>query len=212
MLYPGFCRSSADLLAVASRHIKTGDVVWDIGSNQGIFAFCAAGRTGPTGRVFTVEADPKYADLQNRTIASLPKGYAPVKTLCAAVADRAGVLELSIPKNGHARNHLSIVAGNDAAAVESTKAVTAVTLDWLLDHWSAPDFVKIDVEGAEMLVLKGASELLRVHRPNLYIEVSEANQAEATKLLRSHGYRFYKLTNNGSIAPTESCCFETVAL
>lgn len=209
LLYPGFRRSSHDLLTVADKYISPDSVVWDIGSNLGIFAFCAAHRAGRSGKVFSVEADPKYAELQNRTIAQLPRTYAPVTTLCAAVADQVGVLELCIPKNGHARNHLSIVAGNDAGNTEARKAVVAVTLDWLLQRWPDPNFVKLDVEGAEVLALLGARNLLHRARPVFYLESSPENQQRVSAILRSYNYRFYDAFSNREIG---ECQFETIAL
>jgi FkbM family methyltransferase len=212
LLYPGYRRSANDLLMVARKYIRPGNCIWDIGSNLGIFSFCAAFMTGKNGRVFTVEADPRYAELQNRTISRLPVGYANVTTLCAAVADRDGILELSIPKNGHARNHLSVVAGNAAAETESTKSVVSVSCDFLLKHWPAPDFVKMDIEGAELLALKGANRLLEVIRPVIYIEVGEQTRLHVTELLRRFKYRLFRLNQSGEEVEISECAFDTVAI
>ena len=54
--------------------------------------------------------------------------------------------------------------------------MVSVTGDFLLDHWPAPDFVKMDVEGAELLALQGAGRLLEEVRPTFYIEVESTGQ------------------------------------
>ena len=211
LLYPGYERAGGDLMQVAEKYIRPGYCVWDIGSNVGIFAYCAAAKAGPAGKVFTVEADPKYAELQHRTSARLPAHYAKVNTLCAAVTDGANILELAIPKNGHARNHLSVVAGNGAEEPEAMKSVVGVTLDFLRQHWPRPDFLKIDVEGAELLALAGAAGLLKEARPLLYLETNESNRANVSDLLRRSSYRLYRLSPGGEEVEIEQCEFNTIA-
>lgn len=66
-----------------------------------------------------------------------------------------------------------------------------VTLDWLLSNYSQPNFVKIDVEGAEFLVLKGAHRLLSDVRPTILCEVSAHCADAVTALFRHHSYNLY---------------------
>jgi FkbM family methyltransferase len=211
LLAPGFARSASDLMQVASLYIKPGACVWDIGSNLGVFSFCASWKAGPKGNVFTLEADPYYAELQNKTAVSLPQGYSTVTPLCAAAADEMGIVDLCIPKKGHSRNHLMKVAGNDAGETESKKQVISVTADFLLQHWPKPDFVKVDVEGAEILFLRGATELFKNVRPTLYIEVSEANSDQATEILSSFNYSIFSLEPDGAERRVDKCRFNSIA-
>ena len=113
LLVPGLGSSSADLFLVARNYIHPGHCVWDIGSNLGIFSTCAAYRSGPQGSVYSLEADPKYAELHGRTVRGLSDRYAPCNVLCAAIAHEAGVLSLAIPKRGHSQNHLTLVERDD---------------------------------------------------------------------------------------------------
>jgi hypothetical protein len=64
-------------------------------------------------------------------------------------------------------------------------------LDKLLEHFPAPHLVKIDVEGAEALVLQGGARLLGKIRPTIYCEVQKESQAEVTRLLRQHSYKLW---------------------
>ena len=88
-----------------------------------------------------------------------------------------------------------------------------VTLDGLLEHWTAPSVVKIDVEGAEAAVLRGAARLLRDIRPRIMCEVSEANREQATRIFKDAGYALYDAGKNwpgsGQVA---QCAWNTIAL
>jgi len=211
LLKPGWKDSAGDLLLVARRHVRPGACVWDLGSNLGIFSFCAAFKSGSGGRCYSLEADPRYAEFQNRTLSRLPGGYARITVLCAAIAGGMSLLDLAIPRKGHARNHLAIVPGNSAGETETTKQVVCVTGDFLARHWGKPDFVKMDVEGAELLALQGAPSLLEKARPIFYIEVCEETQKPVSALLRGANYRLFRLAANGTEQAVESCVFNTLA-
>jgi FkbM family methyltransferase len=212
LLAPGFRRSAGDLLTVVEEVVRPGHVVWDIGSNLGIFSACASAKAGEKGKVFSLEADPRYADIQNRTFGRECRGdFAEVRVLCAAAADEPGLLELAIPKRGHARNHLVKVEGNSAGETLMVKMVPCVTLDFLAEHWEAPDVIKIDVEGAELLALNGATRLFEKHKPVVYIEVSESNRGPVTEFFKERGYRLSEVGKDGSITEVEQCAFNTLA-
>jgi hypothetical protein len=65
-----------------------------------------------------------------------------------------------------------------------------MTLDSILDLRPAPDFLKIDVEGAELEVLRGAKRLLGIG-PTMLIEVGSEHSGEVAELLGPYGYRFF---------------------
>ncbi|UWQ20458.1 FkbM family methyltransferase [Jannaschia sp. W003] len=212
LLRRGWEGIARDLMLVADRMVRPGDAVWDIGANQGIFAFLAAYRAGPGGAVRALEADPAYADMAFRSAAALGPSYAPVEVLCAAIADAPGVLLFAVSSRGHARSHLVGHGGGDAAPpAAAIRSVVAVTGDGLLAHWPAPALVKIDVEGAELAALEGCARLLRDVRPVLYVEVSERNADAVTARLRAAGYALGDLQGDGSVRPAPRCTFHTVA-
>ena len=211
VLYPGFERAAFDLMLVSRLYVKQGACVWDIGSNLGLFSACAAYKAGPRGMVFSLEADPRYAALQMRSAATLTTAYAPIEVLCGAAADETSLLRFAVSRQGHARSHLAEVEGQRSDETESVQQVLSVTLDFLLQHWPKPDIIKIDVEGAEALVLQGADRMLREVAPILYIEVSDQNREAVTRRFHDHGYELFKLEADGSETPVDLCGLYCIA-
>lgn len=210
LLYPGYDRAAFDLMLVARNYVRPGQCIWDIGSNLGIFSACAAYKTGVTGEVCSLEADPKYVSIQNRTFSALPPAYAPAHALCAAAADRSGVLSFAVSRQGHARSHLAEVEGQVADDTDRFQQVMSIKLDSLLEHWRKPDFIKIDVEGAEKLVMQGAAKILKDVRPVFYIEVSDNNRDDVTDTFLRADYEIFKLNADGSETPIEKCGLYTI--
>jgi hypothetical protein len=93
-------------------------------------------------------------------------------------------------------------------------AVPVVTLDLLLDAFPPPNFIKIDVEGAEVLALRGAKRLLEAtQQPSLYIEVAGDKAPEVTEILHGAGYRIFDaLLRPNERVPLQRCVFDTLAL
>ncbi len=214
LLYWDLTPAAGDLFAIARRCINPGDIVWDIGANLGLFSFAAASKAGPTGSVLAIEPDPRHADLILKSRRRLSSQHASLDVICAAVSKAQGIAELEISARGHARNHLTEVAGNEAGQAVETKSVITITLDWLLEHRPAPKMVKIDVEGAECLVLAGAHRLLSEVRPTIYIEVSDDHIAEVTSILKSYHYLLFDpdSTTQSTLRPIETCNFNTLAI
>jgi FkbM family methyltransferase len=149
--------------------------VWDIGANVGLFSFAAAALGA---QVVAVEADIWLANLMQRSVLL---NQLPVTVLPAAVDDHHGVSKLYISDRGRASNSL----GGSGPA----QTVVTITLDSLLDHFSAPQVLKIDVEGMEYAVLNGARKVLQ-SRPVLFCEVSEHHDSIG-ELLRQANYKVY---------------------
>ena len=163
------------LLSMVRTLVRPGMTVWDIGANVGLFSFAAA---ATASRVVAVEADTWLANLVHRS--SLINGL-PVTVLPAAVAGESGVVELHVSSEGRASNSLN----GDGPA----QTVVAVTLDWMLERFPAPQVVKMDVEGMEYEALKGAQKLLQM-KPTILCEVTDNHDAVG-QLLRSAGYTLF---------------------
>jgi len=149
--------------------------VWDIGANVGLFAFAAASLGA---NVIAAEADIWLAHLMHRSM--LLNGLS-VDVLPAAVSDSTGVSKLYLSERGRSSNSLR---GSGTA-----QTVVRVTLDWMLDHFPAPQVLKIDVEGLEYAVLQGGRKVLRGGRV-IFCEVTE-NHDLIGELLRDARYELY---------------------
>jgi FkbM family methyltransferase len=164
---------------LAADFVDEKSVVWDVGANCGTFAFSAV----HAANVVAIEADPFLANLLQRTV--LRNGWSNVELVCAAVSDSRGLAEFTIAHRGRSSNFLTKAVGrSQAGGSRAVLTVPMVTLDDLLDHRPAPTFIKIDVEGAEVDVLRGATRLLSEARPVFYIEV-DAAQADACRAIFS---------------------------
>lgn len=141
------------LLSVVEETVRRGDVVWDVGANVGLFAFAAATRAGSDGRVLCLEADTWNVALLRRSAATQPSSSARVDVLPAAVSDAVGVARFEIAKRNRSTNALEGMGSNQTGGVRETQLVPTVTLDLLANHFPIPSVLKIDVEGAEALVL-----------------------------------------------------------
>jgi hypothetical protein len=89
--------------------------------------------------------------------------------------------------------------------------VPAIRGDDLLQAWRTPDFIKMDVEGAELDALRGCDTVLANCRPIFYIEVAPENQQSVTQLFREYDYEIFHLRGDGSETPIDTCCFYTIA-
>jgi FkbM family methyltransferase len=187
------------LLRLAAEVVRPGDTVWDIGANLGLFSFAAAAIAGPEGRVLALEADTDLVGLLRRSADGDGAGrHAPVEILPAAVYDEVSVARFHIARRNRATSHLAGFGHVMAGDVRATRLVPTVTLDWLAERFPAPDVLKVDVEGAELAVLRGGATVLG-GSPSLICEVAGQQAGAVSAILAGHGYELY----NGDEAPGE---------
>lgn len=205
-----------DLFDFAARCVDPGACVWDVGANLGVFAFAAAHHAGSRGEVLAVEADIWLADLIRRSALEPAPGAAPVQALACAISSAVGLEAFCTTARARAGSHLASAAGSGASLVGlavATNPVVTVSLDWLLERRRSPAVVKIDVEGAELAVLQGATRLLHEHRPRLLIEVYEKSADQVTRLLHAAGYELFDFTAGWEARrPVSRAVYHTLAL
>lgn len=146
--------------------LAPGQVVIDVGANIGYYALTAALGVGPSGRVVAFEPGPAPA-ARLRENAAL-NGLSNLEVREAAVADRAGRLALHLGEDSEANSLFD--AGPDAVGQVE---VQVVTLDEQVAELERIDLIKIDAEGAEVSVIRGAHRLLS--GPNAPALIVEAN-------------------------------------
>jgi FkbM family methyltransferase len=182
-------RDQSAEFGVIRRHLRPGDIVCDIGANKGSFIYWLS-RWVRDGRVVAFEPQPQFArDLAN--ICRVIK-LRNVKVEAKAVYSHSGVEDLFVPA-GHSPG-----ASLTQKAVEAESftilSVPVVALDDYFDASDKVALLKIDVEGAELGVLKGAERILRQHAPLLVFECENRHLApghvgDVFSYLESLGYR-----------------------
>lgn len=209
-LRPGRAGFDEALLSWVAEYIRPDETVWDIGANCGVFTFAAAGRGA---HVYAVEPDPLLANLLLRSRA-IPTNFGlRVEVLAAAAAETDGIAQLSIASGGRASNSLSHIAEprNDFGERRFDVWVPTIRLDALLDRFSAPSLIKLDVEGAEAVALAGAEKILRTIRPRWLFECGAEEADSIGALFHRHNYTLKDL--DAASRPTISRpAFNTLAL
>ncbi len=135
--------------------IESGDVVLDVGANIGYYTLLFARKVGSAGKVFAFEPDPDNFQLLCRNVEA--NGYSNVVLVNKAVSDHSGPARLVRCDQQRAAHHLWSHEGA-ASAVE----VESVALDDFFADYEGPiHLIKMDIEGAEAMVLAGMQTLLR---------------------------------------------------
>jgi FkbM family methyltransferase len=179
----------ADEIKILTSRITDGFTFIDVGSNVGWYALSVAREAGtvPT-RILAVEPQPEIFDRLIYNIRQNPS--CTIKAVDCAVADKTGELTLFLDPLNRGEASLKIVNSSQTDAIR----VPAVTMLELLNRegLARVDAIKLDVEGAEDLVLdpffRDAPASLY---PSLFIiaNVPERWQSDVVKLLKSKGYR-----------------------
>lgn len=145
--------------------VAEGDVVFDIGAHIGTYSLVAAMRAGATGRIVAYEPlDQTRAYLRTHLEWNGVSDRTVVRDVCCSAA--VGMAEFFYGPGAEGMNGLLPVSGF------ASKKVSVVTVDSEVRNLGlTPTVMKIDVEGAELDVLKGAEETLRSARPRLFISI-----------------------------------------
>lgn len=176
-----------DLIQLAVRYVKPGDEVWDIGANCGVFTFAAAAMS-QTGNIVAFEPDTFLVEVikSSRRL----NGMKNVQIIPTAIAAVDGFAEFQIAERGRASNSLSSAGGrSQMGGVRDSFLVPTLSGESVKKYLGfVPNFVKIDVEGAELMVLEGLVEILKTAKPLVYVELGAETKADATTLLSDLGY------------------------
>jgi FkbM family methyltransferase len=200
-----------ELSALMLRVLRDGDVVVDVGANVGYFSLLAATAVGPTGRVLAIEADPANTAriANNRTL----NDFGQIEIIEAAASSAVGEITFHLNSDNNGGNALwdpGLHPENPAsrAAPKSlTVPATTVNAEAKKREITRAKLIKIDTEGAEHLILKGAGSLLKMARtPFIVAELHEfglkqmgSNQMELRKYMESHGYSTFVLYYDDSM-------------
>jgi len=181
-------------LSFLQHSLRNGMTFVDLGANEGLFSLLAAHLVGDEGKVVAVE--PSRRELARLRANLMLNRFDNVDVIPAAACEDAGSVELHIAGYEHeGLNSLGALPSENLWS--SVERVNAIRLSAAIDDRAIThvDFIKIDVEGAEVRALTGALELLERDKPVLLLEVnrpllaSQGTSAEdLEQLLGSLGY------------------------
>jgi FkbM family methyltransferase len=167
------------------RYVREGDTVYDIGANIGYVSLSLSKKVGPTGSVIAFEPLPANIQILRRNIDI--NDIDNIRLLDYAASDRFGEAVIRTAENP-ATASLVWHRGDTSASEISIKTVT---VDGLVESGELrhPTFVKIDVEGAEGMVLQGMHRTIASAQPVLFVECSELGRETVWRMLQGFDYK-----------------------
>lgn len=180
--------------------VGPGMQVIDVGANVGWYTALFFQRIGPQGKLLSIEPDPtNFARLEAyHALQGSPSHFHLLQT---AVAEREGHLPLYLNADSGANTIVPALGETYGKLSRGVVDVPMTTLDLLVEKYgfSTIDFLKIDVERAEMLVLQGAAQTFRAGKvKRLFIEITDLTDADGInqtwkidQFIRSFGFTGY---------------------
>lgn len=185
-------------------NVGAGMHVVDVGANIGYYTVLLASLVGPTGRVVACEPDPGNATLLRRSV--VENRFVHVQVVEAAVSDAEGRATLHQDSAWHGVH--SLARANCVNPGDGQVEVATVSLDWLARGAADVDFVKIDAQGAEADILRGARRLLGQAHARVLMEIwpfgirglGGSLDAVVTPFVE-HGFRAWTMERSHELAP-----------
>lgn len=185
------------------RLLQPGDCVIDVGANVGYYTMVAAKLVGAAGCVHAFEASPDIFPWLETNARLNPA--ARIRVHDQAVTDRCSEIRFftaAADRTGYS----SIRDLHEQTAAVAT--VPTVSLDSILQELPPTRLVKIDVEGAELLVLRGMRRLIERDRPFLILEIDDhflrelgADAQQQCTFLSDAGYELHRIVAKGDLQP-----------
>jgi len=155
---------------VFASHLREGMTVMDVGANLGLYTLVISRAVGPSGKVYAFEPVPEiFARLQEHIAMNNATNVIPLQL---ALSDRKGTAKMFVK------------GGVSSLFVHVSDKIVEVQVERLDDFVEREgiervDAIKIDVEGAELMVIRGADRIIRRDKPILMVEFHPATLQEA---------------------------------
>ena len=182
------------ILSFLQSNLRKGDCFVDVGANIGLMSIFASNCVGNEGQVLAYEAHPKTAELLKENIGL--NQLLNIQVCQYALGSEEGQTKIYDNWQINRGGASLIVKTNDSVAFD----IDIHQLDNKIPANLQPKVIKIDVEGFELEVLKGASETIKRFQPILIVEFSEIREnvhesaSQLVEIIKTFGnYRFYKL-------------------
>lgn len=155
-----------EVVRVFRDNVKARMSVVDVGANIGFYTMLSATLVGTSGQVLAVE--PNLANVRLLEASRRLNGFENVMVAPMAASDRTGVLALHAGESNGTTTQLE----NANDVLEANELVPCVSVDALLGKDQKIDFIKVDVEGAEALAIKGMRDVIHRCKPVIVSEFS----------------------------------------
>jgi len=179
------------------RLIESGETAIDVGANLGYMTTIMAKKVGKTGKVWCFEPNPEVYKELSKNVASWHKtlDWNQINTQQIALSNQSGVGVLSVPTNN--REEAALISSQELQGQENlaeSYTVTLARLDEILKNSGQISLMKIDVEGHELEVLQGATELISKQQiRNIIYEDHSGYPTPVSKFLEQHGYTIFRI-------------------
>jgi FkbM family methyltransferase len=176
--------------------ITEGDVILDIGAHVGMYAVPFAKKTGKNGKVYAFEPESKGFDaIKRNAILNSLKNIIPLNM---AISDREGDINFYVRPDKDTHSIFEKTLAPSPLGIQETIAIKTMSVDHMVEAGVVlePNFVKIDVEGAELKVLDGMSHtskrikhiLVEIHERALSLEGIQNPKEEVELRLKTLGF------------------------
>lgn len=198
MLFGRYEPQVVSVLLSMSNPIK---VAYDIGAHVGFMSLVLAERASSEGKVFAFEPAPENIAIMQQLIVRNSLQHK-VSLIPIALADENGEQNLINWKSSSMYFLESVLDGQKACGCSSTNVTTCTLDSFVFEQLNPPpELIKIDVEGAEALVIQGGLRTLDVYSPKLLIEIHGPRNAQKLwRLLQSLNYLWCHITPKGKEA------------
>ncbi|MBK5292545.1 MAG: FkbM family methyltransferase [Acidobacteriia bacterium] len=206
-IFIGGCNEPNEM-AFLAKELKPGMTLVDAGAMEGIYTVLGARVVGANGKVYAFEPSRRERASLARNLELNRLQH--VQVFEAALSDADGEGMLCVANDEHSgQNTLGGLVFDGAREVERIP-VKLRRLDTVAaaEGWTRLDFLKMDVEGAEMRLLRGAEETLSRFHPVILFEISErllekqgANPEQLIRWLTERDYLLYRFGSDGALEP-----------
>ena len=196
--------------AFVHRLLKQGMTVLDIGANRGYYSLLASKLVGPRGHVFAFEPSPRERRFLRANLALNRCSNVTVEPI--ALGSQHKEAELFIAKGFETGCNSLLSRASELTG--HTVPVPERTLDEYCEAHSlhSADLLKIDIEGGELAVFKGANNFLkRRPRPTILCEIIDQlthqwgdEPSEVIQYLRDHSFYWFEIAATGNLHPMPS--------
>jgi FkbM family methyltransferase len=189
-------RRERNTMRMLRKVVFEGETVLDVGAHIGYLSVYFAQLVGPGGRVFAFEPDPENRRYLRGNVERRPQVSIIEKAVAASTGERNFFVENLTGQNNTLYDDYPTLDSNSAAAGYSGGGYRKITVeaisidDFCRNEHVHPDFVKFDIEGAELEALRGMEETVARSPPRLMVEVS-LHQPEVVRWLTERGYYLY---------------------